>query len=92
MTKVKTSIYVDKELWEKFKLQASKNGVELTQLLEEMIQDNLIDNFLNKIVEEAGEIEDYEIKFEPVEVEGGSVSGMVRVMRDGRGDRLFGFQ
>ncbi len=91
MAKVKTSIYVDKELWEKFKLQASKNGVELTQLLEEMIQDNLIDNFLNKIVEEAGDIEDYEIKFEPIEPEEGSISGLVRVMRDERGNHLSGF-
>ncbi|MEM3713448.1 MAG: hypothetical protein QXE05_07855 [Nitrososphaeria archaeon] len=91
MVKVKTSIYIDKELWEKFKLQASKNGVELTQLLEEIIQDNLIDNILNKIVEEVGGVEDYEIKFEPVEPVGGSVSELVRVMRDERGDRLSGF-
>ncbi|MEM0053479.1 MAG: hypothetical protein QXL89_04780 [Nitrososphaeria archaeon] len=91
MSRVKTSIYIDKELWEKFKVQASKNGVELTELLEELIQDSLIDSFLNKVVEEVGGIEDYEIKFEPVEPKGGSVSELIRVIRDERRNSLSGF-
>lgn len=31
--RVKTSIYADKELWEKFKLEMAKRGVEVVRLL-----------------------------------------------------------
>ncbi len=84
MVKVKTSIYVDKELWEKFKLQASKRGTEITRMLEDMIRDEMVDSFLNQMIADTGESEDYKIEFEPVEPEKGLVSELVRDMRDGR--------
>jgi len=84
VVKVKTSIYVDKELWEKFKLQASKRGTEITRMLEDMIRDEMVDSFLNQMIADTGESEDYKIEFEPVEPEKGLVSELVRDMRDGR--------
>ncbi|MGQ9782290.1 MAG: hypothetical protein ACUVQ8_08680 [Nitrososphaeria archaeon] len=88
MVKVKTSIYVDKELWEKFKLQASKKGIEIGRMLEEIIKDEMTDNFLNQMIADTGGSEDYEIEFEPVAPEKGLVSELVRVMRDERENNI----
>jgi len=84
VVKVKTSIYVDKELWEKFKLQASKRGTEIARMLEDMIRDEMVDSFLNQMIADTGESEDYKIESEPVEPEKGLVSELVRDMRDER--------
>ncbi|MGC9091619.1 MAG: ribbon-helix-helix protein, CopG family, partial [Fervidicoccaceae archaeon] len=40
--RVKTSIYVDKELWEKFKTYAMRRGREVSELLEEAIRDEMV--------------------------------------------------
>ncbi len=90
MVKVKTSIYVDKELWEKFKKYASRRGIEASRLLEEMIRDEIIDDALDTILLDLAGSEKYEIDFDPVEAREGVVSDLVRVMRDERSNTLSG--
>lgn len=83
----KTSIYIDRELWAKFKVYAARQGKEVSRILEEMIREELVEEELADIVaEEVSKIEDYEIDFEPVEPKGASVSELIRVMRDERGN------
>jgi hypothetical protein len=88
VVKVKTSIYVDKELWEKFKSHASKNGIEITQMLEEFIRDELVEDLLDQMTADMKSPRDYEIDFEPVESVDGLVSELVRVMRDERNNSI----
>jgi len=88
MVKSKTSIYVDKELWEKFKEYALKNGGEVTKMLEEVIREEMAEDFIGQALAETGGLEACEIEFEPVEPEGGTISGLVRVMRDERGNSI----
>ena len=83
MGKVKTSIYVDREVWERFKIYAARMGVEVSRLLEEIMVDEVADMVLDKaLLEDAGQ-EDFVLDFEPVEARG-SVSKLVRVVRDER--------
>jgi len=88
MVKTKTSIYVDKELWEKFKAYALKNGVEVTKMLEEVIREEMAEDLIGQALAETGSLEACGIEFEPVEPEGGAISGLVRVMRDERGNSI----
>jgi predicted transcriptional regulator len=88
MVKTKTSIYLDKELWEKFKAYASKNGVEITKMLEEAIREEMAEDFIEQALTEAGGLETCEIEFEPVKPEGSLVGELVRVMRDERGNSI----
>ncbi len=86
MAKVKTSIYVDKELWEKFKLHATRRRIEVSSLLEELIQDEVAEALLDKSY--LGE-EDNTLDFEPVEAKD-SISDLVRLARDDRANRIHG--
>ncbi|MCE4621019.1 MAG: ribbon-helix-helix domain-containing protein [Desulfurococcales archaeon] len=89
MAKTKTSIYIDKELWEKFKRLAAMRGVEVSRLLEEMISEQLLDEYLSQALLELAGSNDYEIDFEPVKPRSGyNVSELVRRMRDERADRI----
>ena len=72
VVKVKTSIYVDKELWEKFKKYAMKRGVEVSNLLEDVIRDEMVDETLESTLLEIAGFEDYEIDFQPIEPKEGS--------------------
>ncbi|HEW94022.1 MAG TPA: ribbon-helix-helix domain-containing protein [Thermoprotei archaeon] len=83
MVKVKTSIYVDKDLWERFKKYASKKGVEISELLEEIIREEMFEDDINNILTELTDIDAYEIDFEPIEVKG-DISKFIRVLRDER--------
>ncbi|MCG3109021.1 hypothetical protein L3N51_01311 [Metallosphaera sp. J1] len=85
MTKVKTSIYVDRELWDRFRRYALKRGKEVSQILEESINESIIDEDL---FSEMVDYTDYEIDFEPVKPRQGIVSDLVRVMRDGRSGNI----
>ncbi len=89
MVKVKTSIYIDKEVWEKFKMYAAREGVEISSLLEEIIMNEVMDPFLDKALLEAAGSEDYVLDFEPVEAKG-TVSELVRAVRDERAKDLLG--
>ncbi|MBO3798420.1 MAG: CopG family transcriptional regulator [Thermoproteota archaeon] len=82
--KTKTSIYIDKEVWEKFKLTASKKGMEASKMLEEIMRDEMAEDFLEQALRDLKDYEGREIDFEPVEPEGGPVSELIRVMRDER--------
>jgi len=84
----KTSVYVDEELWERFKKHAAAEGVEVSSLLEELMKDELGDYLYEALSELIGS-ESYEIDFEPVEPKG-SVSPIVREMRDERERRILG--
>jgi len=83
VVKVKTSIYVDKDLWERFKKYASKKGVEISELLEEIIREEMFEDDINNILTELTDIDAYEIDFEPIEVKG-DISKFIRVLRDER--------
>jgi len=88
VVKVKTSVYVDKDLWSSFKEYASKCGVKVSEMLEELIRDALIEVGLDKALAEMGE--SYEVDFDPIEPREKTVSEFVRVMRDERENSLFG--
>jgi len=86
--KVKTSIYVDRDLWEQLKRHAMKRGVDVSSLIEEMIEeisDETLDRWLSELIDH----EDYVLDFEPIKARG-IVSSLVREMRDDRRDRLLG--
>ena len=87
MVKVKTSVYVDKGLWNSFKEYASKCGVEVSKMLEELIRDALVEVELNKAFAEMGDT--YEVDFDPIEPREKTVSDLVRVIRDERENSLF---
>ena len=88
MGKVKTSIYVDRDLWRRFKMYASKRDEEISRLLEEIIQDEIVDEILDEVLYELAGGEDHEVDFEPIKPRGGPVSAMVRVMRDERANGI----
>jgi len=88
VVKVKPSIYVGKELWEKFKKYAMKRGIEVSNLLENMIRDEMIDEVLESTLLEIAGFEDYEIDFQPIKPKEGLVSELIRVMRDERADSI----
>lgn len=88
MVKVKTSIYADKELWEKYKLSLARKGLEVSQALEELIREELVEDFLDEALKGVDEAKAIEINFEPVEPKDGLVSIFVRSMRDERAGSL----
>jgi len=84
--KKKTSIYIEDELWERFKVRASAKGVEASSLLEELIKEELADQ-VSKALEELAGPEDYQLDFDPVKPRE-PVSPLIREMRDERADSL----
>ena len=90
MVKVKTSIYVDKELWEKIKMYALKRDMEISGLLEDVVRYEMIEDALDDILLDSASSEDYDIDFEPVKPREGLVSELVRVMRDERANSVSG--
>ena len=88
LTKVKASIYIDKDLWEEFKKLAWRRGIEPSKLLEELIREELIKRILDEFIHELNIGRDYEIDFEPIKPRKDSVSDLVRAIHDERRDRL----
>jgi len=84
VVKVKTSIYVDRELWERFKKYALRKGVEVSKLLEEMVRDEMIEEILDEALLSMVGSEDYEIDFKPIKPREGLVSELIRVAREER--------
>ncbi|MEM4312219.1 MAG: hypothetical protein QXX95_07510 [Nitrososphaerales archaeon] len=80
LVKVKTSVYVDKELWEKYKSSVARKGLEVSKALEELIEEEVPEEILERVVKNLEE--KYEIDFEPVKPIEGLVSTYVRTMRD----------
>lgn len=89
MAKVKTSVYIDRELWRRFREYVRRKGGEVSEYLESVIEDAMFEDALvrelSDLIEEGSADE---IDFEPVAPEGGSVSELVRVMRDERAGHL----
>ncbi|NJE61356.1 ribbon-helix-helix protein, CopG family [Thermococcus sp. 21S7] len=85
MGKVKTSVYVDEELWKEFKELAVREGSEVSKLLEEALMNYLINEVLR-------DVDDSEVPlwFEPLNVGGESSEKLLREMRDDREKRLLG--
>lgn len=88
MVRKKTSAYIDEELWTKFKLYASKRAEDVSRVLEEAIKDEMVEEELESAIMELVNVESYELDFEPVEPKEGTVSQLIRVMRDERADSL----
>ncbi len=88
MVKVKTSIYVDEELWDKFKKYALREGKKVSSLLEEIMRDEMVKEVLDSVLLELAGSEGYEIDFEPVKPKEGLVSELIREMRDERADHI----
>uniref|UniRef100_A0A7C1CGC9 CopG family transcriptional regulator n=1 Tax=Thermofilum adornatum TaxID=1365176 RepID=A0A7C1CGC9_9CREN len=84
----KTSIYVDGDLWERFKKHAVARGVEVSSLLEELMREELGD-YVDEALGVLAGSDSYELDFEPVEPKG-PVSQCVREMRDERERGLLG--
>ena len=86
MGKVKTSVYLDEELWKEFKELAQREKSEVSKLLEEALMNYLINEVLR-------DVDDSEVPlwFEPLKVEGESSEKLVREMRDDREKRLLGY-
>ncbi|MEM2614742.1 MAG: hypothetical protein QXO15_11070 [Nitrososphaerota archaeon] len=87
MARKKSSIYVDDELWRRLKRRALEEGVELSILLEEVIREELMD-YVDKALEELTGLGFYELEFKPVKPREGSVSELIRAMRDERADSI----
>ncbi|NJE02980.1 ribbon-helix-helix protein, CopG family [Thermococcus sp. MV11] len=85
MGKVKTSVYVDEELWREFKELALREGSEVSKLLEEALMNYLINEVLR-------DIDDSEVPlwFEPLNVGGERSEKLLREMKDDREKRLLG--
>ena len=81
-------MYVDVELWERFKKCAEERGAGASRLLEELMREELGD-YVDEALGELAGSDCYELGFEPVE-SNGSVSRFVREMRDERELGLLG--
>ncbi len=90
MVRVKTSIYVDKDLWERFKRHARRKGLETSRLLEYVLEDEIAEDEIDEALLKLAGSEVDEIDFEPVEPRGGLVSELVRVVRDERSGSISG--
>ena len=84
VVRVKASIYVDKDVWERFRRYALRRGVEVSELLEDLMRDELVEDLLDDALLSLTGSESYEVDFKPVEPMDGLVSELVRVMRDER--------
>ncbi|MEM0347217.1 MAG: hypothetical protein QW309_00900 [Zestosphaera sp.] len=86
MGKVKTSIYVDEDLWKEFKKIASSRDQELSEALERLLREELMVDLEVAIRELVDEL-DTELDFKPVKAKA-PVSELVREMRDERESSL----
>jgi len=88
MGKVKSSIYIDEDLWRALKRWAVEMDLEISSLLEELIKDNLMIGIEEELVEMGGDLSDVEIDFEPIKPVEGLVSILIRDLRDERENSL----
>ena len=89
MDKIKTSIYIDKTLWDLFKKYAVNRGIEISKLIEELIENEILDYTLDDVLLNIAGSEVYEIDFEPIEIKKGTLSELIREMRDERRENIF---
>ncbi|MEM0040640.1 MULTISPECIES: hypothetical protein [Thermofilum] len=84
----KISVYVDVELWERFKKYAEERDAGASRLLEELIREELGD-YVDEALGALAGSDSYELGFDPVEPKG-PVSLFVRETRDERERGLLG--
>jgi hypothetical protein len=84
MARMKTRIYVDRELWTRFREYAIKSGVKASRLLEDLMEDEASELILADASEEKAGREDYEMDFEPIEPKETTISELIRTMKDER--------
>jgi hypothetical protein len=78
MRRFKTSVYVDRELWERFKKTFRSRG--LTRVLEEALEEKLLEESSEGVLPPLDNAWSVEVNFEPVTPRK-SVSGLVKVER-----------
>jgi len=89
LTRSKTSIYVNDELWKRFKSASSRNGTDMSRMLEDLILDELeSEDFTSMLSEAAAKSGVVELEFKPIRLRGGKVSDLVRDGRDERENHL----
>ncbi len=81
--RVKVSIYVDKELWQKLERYAKRINVDVGSLIEDLIKNEIVDEVLDEAVGDMlkGFCKDVGIDFQPVEPIQGTVSELLREKR-----------
>ena len=84
MVKAKTSIYVNKELWERFKRHALSKGLEVSSLLEDIMNEEMAEETISNTLLKLAGSENHEVDFEPIKPRQGLVSELVRAVRDER--------
>lgn len=82
MKRVKTSVYISEDFWREFKKYAALRGREVSELLEEIIKEELMLELEEVVSEFSGEME-VELDFRPVKPKA-PVSELVREMRSER--------
>lgn len=86
--KVRTSVYLDREVWEAFREAARRRGIEASRLLEEVLREEVAAGLEEALLDLSGGV-DYELDFEPVKPLS-PVSPLVREMRNARAGELPG--
>jgi hypothetical protein len=84
----KISVYVDVELWERFKKYAEERGAGASRLWDELMREELGD-YVDEALGELAGSDSYELGFEPVDPKA-PVSQFVWEMRDERERGLLG--
>lgn len=79
---VKTSIFIDEDLWREFKRYAINRDKELSEALEELLREELLVDLEDAVKKLAGGLE-MEVDFKPIKVKA-TVSELVREMRNER--------
>ncbi|MCE4614433.1 MAG: ribbon-helix-helix domain-containing protein, partial [Desulfurococcales archaeon] len=87
-SRYKTSVYIDRELWEKLRNYARRRNMEISKLLEELIREGIVEEELIEVLDDMVEEETIELDFEPILIEAGEISSIVREMRDERSNRI----
>ncbi|MEB3757183.1 MAG: ribbon-helix-helix domain-containing protein [Desulfurococcales archaeon] len=87
-SRYKTSVYIDRELWEKLRNYARRRNMEISKLLEELIREGIVEEELIEVLDDMVEEETIELDFEPIVIEAGEISSIVREMRDERSNRI----
>ncbi|MDI9643080.1 MAG: hypothetical protein QFX37_06115 [Archaeoglobales archaeon] len=87
MGRVKTSVYVDSELWQNLKRRAYEENKDLSDLIEELIAEKILLGVEKKL--ESLISLDSEIDFRPIKAKS-ALSKLVREMRDERDQILLG--
>jgi len=87
-SRYKTSVYIDRELWEKLRNYARRRNMEISKLLEELIREGIVEEELIEVLDDMAGEETSELDFEPIEIEAGEISSIVREMRNERSSRI----